>query len=203
MPRLLAIEVSPRFEYSVSRQLTAKFIADWRAEHSDGDVVVRDLARERLPFVDLPWVGGAYTPVQYRSPEMGEAVAVSDTLIAELKTADHIVIGTPMYNFSIPAALKAWIDHVVRVGQTFTAQYEGLVTGKLATIIMASGGDFSAGSYTEGLNAAIPYLRQILGFIGITDVTVTLAGKTTAIDQGEITMATYVEQFDKTEALAA
>ena len=82
---------------------------------------------------------------------------------------------------------------------TFTAQYERLVTGKLATIIMASSGDFSAGSYTEAMNTAIPYLRQILGFIGISDINVMLAGKTMAIDQGQTTMANYVDQFDDLE----
>jgi FMN-dependent NADH-azoreductase len=203
MPRLLAIEVSPRFDTSVSRHLTAKFIAKWHTKNPDGQVVIRDLAKDPLPYVDLPWVGGAFAPAEYQTPEMHAAIAVSDGLIAELRSADHIVIGTPMYNFSIPSALKAWIDHVVRIGQTFTAQYEGLLTGKIATIIMASGGDFSAGSYTEAMNAAIPYLRQILGFIGITDVKVMLAGKTTTIDQGQTTMADYVAEFDDIEALAA
>ena len=203
MSRLLAIEVSPRFDASVSRHLTTKFVADWRAAHPSGDVVVRDLAREPLPLVDLPWVGGAFAPAEYQTSEMRAAIAVSDALISELKAADHIVIGTPMYNFSIPASLKAWIDHVVRVGQTFNAQYQGLLTGKAATIIMASGGDFSKGSPTESLNMAIPYLRQILGFIGISDVKVMLAGKTVAIDQAQMTMADYVARFDEAQASVA
>ena len=125
MTTLLAIEVSPRFDYSVSRKLTAQFVEKWKAEHRDGSVVIRDLAKTPLPFVDLPWVGGAYTPAEHQSPDMAAAIKVSDDLIAELKAADHIVIGTPMYNFSIPAALKAYIDHVVRVGVTFTPQYGG------------------------------------------------------------------------------
>ena len=203
MTSLLAIEVSPRFDYSVSRKLTAQFIEKWKAEHRDGSVVLRDLAKTPLPFVDLPWVGGAFTPAEYQSPDMVAAIKVSDDLIAELKSSDHIVIGTPMYNFSIPAALKAYIDHVVRVGVTFTTQYEGLLTGKKATIILVSGGNFAPGSPFETYNVATSYLRQILGFIGITDVNVVLAGQALAVDQGGTTMDEFAGQFEQELSAAA
>ena len=196
MPTLLAIEVSPRFDYSTSRQLTARFIADWKAEHPGGAVVIRDLVTTALPFVDLPWIGGAFTLPEQHSPESAAAIKISDDLIAELQAADHIVIGTPMYNFSIPAILKAYIDHVVRVGVTFTMSYEGLLKGKKATVILSSGGDFAAGTPYASYNVATTYLRQILGFIGITDVTVVLAGRALAVDQGQKTMAEFVGQFD-------
>ena len=163
MTKLLAIEVSPRFDYSTSRKLTAEFIEQWKAKHPDGAVTVRDLAKTNLPFVDLPWIGAAFTPPEQHSPELAAAIKVSDDLIAELKSADHIVIGTPMYNFSIPAILKAYIDHIVRVGVTFTMEYEGLVTGKKATVILTSGGDFTPGTKYESFNVASGYLRQILG----------------------------------------
>ncbi len=149
MKSLLAIEVSPRLDYSVSRKLTAQFIEKWNADHPGGSVVIRDLMKTPLPFVDLPWIGGAFTPAEQHSPDMAAAIKVSNDLIAELKTANHIVIGTPMYNFSIPAALKAYIDHVVRVGVTFTMQYQGLLTGKKATIILVSGGNFAPGSLRD------------------------------------------------------
>ncbi len=203
MTSLLAIEVSPRFDYSVSRKLTAQFIEKWTADHPGGSVIIRDLMKTPLPFVDLPWIGGAFTPAEHHSPDMAAAIKVSDDLIAELKTADHIVIGTPMYNFSIPAALKAYIDHVVRVGVTFTMQYEGLLTGKKATIILVSGGNFAPGSPFETYNVATNYLRQILGFIGITDVNVVLAGQALAVDQGGTTMDEFAGQFDQELSAAA
>ncbi len=203
MTTLLAIEVSPRFDYSVSRKLTAQFIEKWKTDHPGGSVVIRDLMETPLPFVDLPWIGGAFTPAEQHSPDMAAAIKVSDDLIAELKTADHIVIGTPMYNFSIPAALKAYIDHVVRVGVTFTMQYEGLLTGKKATIILVSGGNFAPGSPFETYNVATSYLCQILGFIGITDVNVVLAGQALSVDQGGTTMNEFTGQFDEELTAAA
>ena len=203
MTSLLAIEVSPRFDYSVSRKLTAQFIEKWKADHPGASVVTRDLAKTPLPFVDLPWIGGAFTPAEQHSPEMKAALKISDHLIAELQAADHIVIGTPMYNFSIPAALKAYIDHVVRVGVTFSSDYKGLLTGKKATCILVSGGNYAPGTPFEPYNVAASYLRQILGFIGITDVNVVLAGQTTAIDQGKTTMDEFVGQFDQDIAAAA
>ncbi len=203
MTILLAIEVSPRFDYSTSRKLTAQFIENWKAGHPGGAVIVRDLVKTRPPFVDLPWIGGAFTPSEQHSAEVKAAIAVSDELIAELKAADHVVIGTPMYNFSIPAVLKAYIDHVVRAGVTFTASYEGLLTGKRATIILTSGGDYAPGTYTESSNVASSYLRQILGFIGIKDVTVVLAGSALAVDQGQKTMDEFADQFGPELSAAA
>lgn len=200
---LLAIEVSPRFDHSASRKLTARFIEKWKADHPGGSVAVRDLAKTHLPFVDLPWIGGAYTPAEKHSPEMAAAIKVSDDLIAELKAADHVVIGTPMYNFSIPAALKAYIDLVVRVGVTFGADYKGLLTGKKATVLLAAGGNYAPGAPGESYNVASSYLRQILGFIGITDVTVVLAGQTTAVDQGRKTLDEFAGQFEGELSAAA
>lgn len=195
MPSLLAIESSPRGENSLSRKLTAKFIDDWKASHSGGTVVTRDLMKTRLPFVDLPWIAGAYSPAEQHSPEMKEALSISNELISELMAADHIVIGTSIYNFSIPAVLKAYIDHVVRVGVTFTSSYEGLVKGKKATVILASGGVYTAGSPTEAYNVASSYLKQVLGFIGIVDTTVLLAGGTSAINMGKATLSELVGKF--------
>jgi FMN-dependent NADH-azoreductase len=199
MPTLLAIEVSPRFNSSTSRKLTALFVDNWKAAHPGGTAVIRDLVTTNLPFVDLPWIGGAFTPPEQHSPESAAAIKVSDELVAELKAADQIVIGTPMYNFSIPAALKAYIDHIVRVGITVSANNEGLLTGKKATVILASGGDFSPGSPVEKYNHASGYLRQVLGWIGIADVNIMLAGRARAGLQGE----TAIEQFGTAVATAA
>ncbi len=199
MPTLLAIGASPRYQYSTSRKLTSLFVEKWQAAHPGGQVIDRDLIKTHLPFVDLPWIGGAFTPPEQHSPESAAAIKVSNDLVAELQSADHIVIGTPMYNFSIPAVLKAYIDHVVRVGVTVSPNNVGLLTDKKATIILASGGDFSAGSPIEGYNQASGYLRQVLAWIGIKDVEIILAGRVRAGTYGE----TAVEQFGNTVALAA
>ena len=196
MPSLLAIESSPRGDYSVSRKLATKFIDDWKAQHSGGTVVMRDLTKTNLPFVDLPWIAGAYTPAEQHSPEMKQALTISDDLIAELNGADHILIATSMYNFSIPANLKAYIDHIVRINVTFTPNYEGLVKGKKMTVILASGGVYVPGSQTESYNVATSYLKQIFGFIGITDVNVVLAGGTAAIDMQKTTLPEFVKPFE-------
>lgn len=191
MSRLLVVEASPRGPYSASRRLAERFADDWRRTHG-GDIVVRDLATSNVPYISLPWIGGAFTPAEQHSSEMIDAIKISDDFIAELLACDEIVIATPMYNFSIPALLKSYIDHVVRAGVTFSMSYEGLVTGKKATVIIASGGDFSPGTPYAGLNVASDYLRQILSFIGITDVTVVLAGGTLGIDQGRTTLDEFV-----------
>jgi FMN-dependent NADH-azoreductase len=154
MPALLAIDVSPRHEFSTSRKLTSLFIDQWKAAHPGAAVFVRDLMRTPPPFVDLAWIGGAFTPREQHSPESAAAIKVSDDLVAELKAADHVVIGTPMFNFAIPAVLKAYIDQIVRVGVTVSPNNVGLLTGKKATIILASGGDFSPGSPVEKYNQA-------------------------------------------------
>jgi FMN-dependent NADH-azoreductase len=199
MLTLLAIGVSPRYNSSTSRKLTALFVEKWQAAHPDGLVIHRDLVKTHLPFVDLPWIGGAFTPPDEHSPESAAAIEVSNHLVAELQSADHIVIGAPMYNFSIPAVLKAYIDHVVRVGVTVSPDNVGLLTCKRATIILASGGDFSPGSPVEGYNQASGYLRQVLNWIGIKDVEIILASRVRAGAMGE----TAVESFGEAVAMAA
>lgn len=199
MPTLLVIEASPRYDYSTSRKLTAVFVDRWKAENPRGNVIVRDLMKTNLPFVDLAWIMGAFTPTDTHSPESAAAIKVSDDLVAELKSADQIVIGTPMFNFSIPAVLKAYIDHIVRVGVTVSADNKGLLIGKKADIILATGGDFSPGSPVEQYNQASGYLRQVLGWMGIVDVEFVLAGRARAGDYGE----KAVEEFGELVSIAA
>jgi FMN-dependent NADH-azoreductase len=204
MPTLLSVVASPRGDYSVSRALTAKFVDAWKANHPDGNVVTRDLMTTELPFIDLPWIMGAYTPAETHSPEMKKALTVSQTLIPELEAADHIVIGTPMYNFSTPAVLKAWIDHIVLVNRTFTPSYEGLLKGKKVTVIIAAAGVYSPGSHMESWDRETSYLKQILGFIGLTDVTFIAAYGTSDIDTGKATREQVMVKFTpEVEAAAA
>ena len=199
MPSLLAIEVSPRHEFSASRKLTALFIDQWKAAHPGAAVVTRDLTKTPPPFVDLAWIGGAYTPREQHSPESAAAIKISDDLVGEIKAADHIVIGTPMFNFSIPAVLKAYVDQIVRVGVTVSSNNVGLLTGKRATIILATGGDFRPGSPVEKYNQASGYLRQVLAWIGIKDVEIILAERARAGVTGE----RAVEQIGAAVRLAA
>ena len=204
MSTLLKIDVSPRGDYSVSRKLTAKFAEQWKQTHSSGTVVDRDLDKTNLPFVDLPWIAGAYSTPDQHTPEQKAALKISDDLIAELLAADHIVLGTPMYNFGVPAALKAWIDHICRIDKTFSAQYEGLVKGKKVTIIVASGGVYTPGSHMEGYNSETGYLKQVLGFIGMTDVTILFAGGTSDISQGKVSLEDHIAPFlEQAAALAS
>jgi len=203
MTCLLVVEASPRFEHSTSRILTAQFVERWSRLHPNASVIRRDLARSNLQFVDLPWIGAAFTPPDQHSPESAAALKTSNILIEELKAADHIVIGTPMYNFSIPALLKAYIDQIVRVGVTVSTTYEGMLKDKKATVILTTGGDFSPGAPFASANVASSYLKQILGFVGITDVNIVLAVKTLAIDQGETTLTDFAKRFDAEISAAA
>ena len=192
MTQLLVVETSPRGDKSISRHLTRRFVDHWRAAHPGGEVVERDLMETALPFVTAPWLEAYFTPPAQHSPAMKAALRLSDQLVAELLAADQVVIATPVYNYNVPAVLKAWIDHVVRKGMTLGVDGRGLVTGKKATLLIASGGVYTEGSPIRDHDIATQYLRLILGVIGITDVTVVAGGGAKAVDLGEETMAGFV-----------
>lgn len=163
---VLRIDASARKNGSSSRALTDALIAQLAPEN----LVVRDLVMG-LPFVTEDWVGANFTDESDRSDEQKMTLSLSDTLVDELVAADTLVIGTPIYNFGIPAALKAWVDMIARARKTFhyTAHGpEGLLTGKKAYILIASGGT-EVGSE---IDFASGYLRHVLAFMGITDVTI-------------------------------
>lgn len=168
-PNILRINSSARKDGSLSRELSS-LLADALAGET-GNVVVRDLADRPVPQVDADWVGANFTDPSERSDAQRETLKGSDALISELHAADHIVIGVAMYNFSIPSSLKAWIDQVARARETFRyseAGPEGLLKGKTAWLVMASGG----ARLDSEADFATPYLRFILGFLGVTDVRV-------------------------------
>lgn len=168
----LRIDASARRTGSVSRDLTDKIVARIGADR----VTTRDLAVTPVPQIDEAWIGANFTPRADRSPEQAQALALSDELVAELQYADTVVIGLPVYNFGVPAALKAWIDNIARAGVTFRYTEtgpEGLLRGKTAIVAMASGGT-EAGSE---IDFATGYIRHILGFVGITDVTFVTADR--------------------------
>jgi FMN-dependent NADH-azoreductase len=154
--------------------LTAIFSDAWKAKNPMGEAVVRDLAVTPLPLISDEWLQAAYADPVKRTPAQQQALETSDTLIDEIVSADEIVIGVPMYNFTIPAPLKAWIDQVVRIGKTFTYDGtgpKGLLEGKKVVVITSRGGAYRPGTPTAGFDYQEPYLRHILGFIGLTDVT--------------------------------
>ena len=205
MPTLLHLDASPRGNYSISRQLSTAAVNSWKDKNPDGKVIERDLTKTGMTFVDLDWIMGAFSAPDQHTASHKAALAISDELIGELLAADEIVIGSPMYNFAVPAVLKAWIDHVVRAGKTFrygAAGPEGLVKGRKAVIAVASGGTYDAGSGLEAYNYEIPYLRHILGFIGITDVTFVQAGGTTRVIQGQVSSEEFLSPFVRQIAAA-
>lgn len=195
MTRLLVVETSPRGDHSISRNLTRRFVAEWRKAHPDGELVERDLMETNLPFVNAPWLQAYFTPPEQHSPEMKDALRLSDELVAELLAADHLVIATPVYNYNVPAALKAWVDHIVRKGMTLGHDGRGLVTGTKATVLMASGGIYTEGSPIRDRDIATQYLRLILNVIGITDVTVVAAGGAKVVDLGEVGRDDFLDRF--------
>lgn len=163
---VLHINASARHQASVSRQLSRQIVDHLAAD----EVTTRDLS-EGLPFLNETWVTSTFIPPQDRTDLQAQALVLSNEIIAEVQKADTIVIGTAMYNFSIPAALKAWIDQIARVGVTFAYTEtgpKGLLEGKKAIIAIASGGTPLGSDYDYASN----YLRFILGFVGITDVTI-------------------------------
>lgn len=153
---------------SVSRDLSGKLV-DALVAKSGAKVISRDLASNDLPYIDAERFAANLAPHAERTPEQQELAAVADTLIEELQAADTIVFGVPIYNFSVPATLKAWADLVARAGTTFKYTEtgpQGLLTGKKAYIAVASGGT-PVGSEIDFMT---PWLKFFLGFIGITDV---------------------------------
>ena len=192
MTKLLVVETSPRGDHSISRNMTRRFVAEWRVAHTGGEVVERDLMQTELPFVTAPWLQAYFTPAEQHSPEMKAALRLSDALVGEVLAADHIVVATPVYNYNVPAALKAWIDHIVRKGLTLGFDGRGLLTGKAATVLLASGGVYTEGSPIRDRDIATQYLRLILGVIGITDVRVVAGGGAKVVDMGEQTMDGFI-----------
>ncbi len=205
MPTLLNIQSSPRGADSISRTLSDDFVEAWRATHAGGTVVLRDLAKTDLPYVGAPWIDGVFRSADEHTPEMRQALAVSDGLIAELFAADQILIGTPMYNFTVPANLKAWIDLVVRPRVTHSGPPErkGLVTGKTCKIIIASGGAYDQGLPAAASDHETGYLRRVLAFIGITEVEIILAGGTAAVSFGTTSREDLIAKYRPAVRVAA
>ena len=156
MKRLLVIEASPRTSGSWSRHLAEQRVRAWQ-----GEVMRRDVARDPVPPVDEAWIAASWTPEEARTEQQRRILALSDRLWAELEQADEVLIATPVHNFGPPVGLKAWVDQIVRAGRT-------LAPGKRAQVMIAAGGEYSGRQFVE------PWLRQVLKYIGISEVEVTV-----------------------------
>lgn len=191
--RILRVDTSARHTDSISRRLSDHFVATLEAQHGSIAVTHRDLDLEPLPFVNGDWITANFTAPEQRSPGQRKALAVSDRLVQELMDTDLLLIGVPLYNFGIPAALKAWVDMVARARLTFRYTEtgpEGLLKNKRAYLLLASGG-VKAGSEVD---FATGYLRHILGFLGITDVTFIAADQ--IMQRGDEAQRQAIAQID-------
>ncbi|MDP3902724.1 MAG: FMN-dependent NADH-azoreductase [Methylococcaceae bacterium] len=169
MKNLLQINSSIFSSGGQSTQLADQFVAAWRANQPDAQVTVRDLAQQPLPHLDAQRVLAFFAQPETRTPDQQTFVAESDALINELNQAEIIVIGLPMYNFGIPSTLKAYFDQIARAGVTFRYTEngpEGLLTGKKAYVFATRGGLYAG----TPLDNQTGYVRNFLGFLGITDV---------------------------------
>ncbi|SMQ59038.1 FMN-dependent NADH-azoreductase [Altererythrobacter xiamenensis] len=197
MSTILHITASIRDGESVSRSLSSKLV-DGLREKSGADVITRDLSKNDLPYMDADRFAANLAPYAERDDDQHELAKIADTLIDELKQADTIVIGTPIYNFTMPSTLKAWADLVARAGTTFKYTEtgpQGLMTGKKAYIAIASGGT-PVGSEIDFLT---PWLKFFLGFLGITDVELVAADGIMG-EGGEEKIAEAHEQVERMAA---
>jgi FMN-dependent NADH-azoreductase len=174
MSQLLSVSSSLSGPGSKSGQIASEFIDAWRAGHPGTKLVARDLGASPVPHLTGERLGAVFTPREKRSAHQQATVAEIDALIEEVEAADTIVIAAPMYNFTISSTLKAWIDHITRAGRTFryTADGpEGLLKNKRVFVVTGRGGVYTGDSPMKSYDFQEPYLRTILGFLGLDDVT--------------------------------
>jgi len=200
MNNALLILSSPRGLESHSRRIATRIVDDIKARYPDLKVAVRDVAREPLPHIGAAFVGGQLRPAEQRSVEERHALAVSDQLVDELLDADVLVLAVPMYNFSLPSSLKAWIDHVVRADRTFSYSeggVKGLLNSKKAIVVLSRGGVYSDSSMKQ-FDFQETYLRSILAFIGITDLQIVrVEGVALGADAEKNAVASAYERADE------
>jgi FMN-dependent NADH-azoreductase len=195
MATLLHLDTSP-LSTSVSRELTREFITTWKAAHPGGKVIDRDLAAAPPKPIDQAFIHAMFTPEEALQPEQKALLAYSDEGIAELEAADEYVVGVAMHNFSIPSVLKLWIDQIVRKGRTFNYSEkgpEGLLAGKKATVLLATGGVYDAGTPYAAFNFVEPYLRTVFGLMGVKDVTFVTAGGTAALRSDTVDRGKFLQ----------
>lgn len=174
MKTILKVTSSARGNASNSNKLVNHIIERLRARHGNINIIERDLVTQKYPHLEESHLAAFFAPAEDSSLQTKEAVQHSDEAITEVEQADIIVIGVPLYNFNVPSALKAWIDHIVRAKKTFSygnGVPEGLLKGKKVYLAIASGGVYSEGPM-KSIDFVEPYLRTVLSFIGLSDITV-------------------------------
>ena len=206
--KILRIDSSGRQHGSSSRALADELVAALADRYGQVQLVKRDLA-ESIPHVDQAWIEANFTPKENRSDSQRKVLSFSDLLVAELKEAEVLVIGVPIYNFGVPAALKAWVDMIARARLTFAYTENGpvgLLREKKAFIVVASGGV----GVDSPVDFATPYMRQALKFVGITDIEVIVADQqnirgeeSVSAARAQIANAVYTSQPVRSSHLAA
>lgn len=203
MSKILLVTSSPRGEASLSTKVATELAGKLAAAQPGSTIVTRDLVKNPLPHIEPDYASGIYTPAESRTARQSEVVGVSDVAVDELFDADHIVLATGLINFSISSTLKSWVDHISRSGRTFSYSAngpKGLVEGKKAYIVLASGGVYSEGP-AAALDFAVPYLKSVLAFNGMTDVEVV---RVEGVGMGEDAVKTALANAaTRTDKLAA
>lgn len=175
MTTILRIDASARTQRSLSRMLSDRFDDAWQAKRPEDEIIIRDVGMSPPPAISEDWIGAVFTPEAQRSAAQKEAVALSDTLIDELDRANIILIATPMYNYGMPAALKAWVDQVIRVDKTFSFDVargdqplEPIMSGKVMVLLTSCGEfGFGPGGLRQDMNHLDPHLRTIGRYLGV------------------------------------
>ncbi len=178
MTTLLHLDASARGDRSLSRALSRAFVEAWLAREPDTQVIARDVGRDPPPFLNEAWVAAAFTPEDARTPQQKAELALSDELIAELAAADVIVMGTPMYNYGMPAQLKSWFDKIIRIGKTFSFDLargdfplEPILSGK-TLVVLSSRGEFGfgPGGVRADMNQLDPHIRTCSHYLGVESI---------------------------------
>ncbi len=172
--QLLRIDASSRLENSDSRAMGDQFQKQWEISNPNGQLIIRDIINTPIAHITQKTIEGFYTPSENFTTQLKEATLLSDQLISELKTCNVLLISTPMYNFGVPSALKAWIDHIVRINFTFGVSEEGAFYGMVENVkayIITTAGAVYGSKEMKALDFLQPYLQTVLGLIGITDIT--------------------------------
>jgi FMN-dependent NADH-azoreductase len=212
MKKLLVINASARVALSNSRKLTQLFVEKWEANTPDSIIKYRELGTEQVPHITENWIAGAFGPEEQRTEEQKEALLTSDLYVNELLEADVIVIGAPMYNWSIPSTLKAYLDQVIRVNKTWwfdpnnTAKpINGLLKNKTLYLLVATGNvGYDIGGQNEHLNYQSNYLKMVFNIIGIDDIhVVSINGESFDLQQYEQSIKNALSKVEELVALEA
>lgn len=178
-PQLFRLDASLAAEGSVSRSVADTFEQTWLAEHPDGVVVRRDLGAAPVPFIDVAAISSRLVPVDERTPEQHAAAELADRLTAELVDSDAYLFAVPLYNWTIPAAVQAWIDRLL-TAEPLRAGGEEPLAGRPAVLVHSRGGGYGPGTPKEGWDHAVPYLHRVLGDVWKLDVSEVTAELTLA-----------------------